>query len=176
GSASDTRVLQDALDHGFNVPPGKFYLVDAGYANTPQFIAPYRGTRYHLQEHGRFQQRPQCYKELFNLRHAQLRNHVERIIGILKARYPILKAATMFDIDTQVDTVVACCVLHNFIRLHNGDMTLPNRATMDVNESNMKDVPDGDVKYKKDVIVFNNLRQAGNEMRDAMAMQMWADY
>ena len=82
----------------------------------------------------------------------------------------------MFDIDTQVDTVVACCVLHNFIRLHNGDMTLPESATMDINESNMKDVPDGDVKYKKDVIVFNNLRQAGNEMRDAMAMHMWADY
>lgn len=176
GSASDARVLQDALDHGFNVPPGNFYLVDAGYANTPQFIAPYRGTRYHLQEQGRVQQRPQCYKELFNLRHAQLRNHVERIIGILKARYPILKAATMFDIDTQVDTVVACCVLHNFIMLHNGDMTLPDRATMDINESNMKDVPDGDAKYKKDVILFNNLRQAGNEMRDAMAMQMWADY
>ena len=40
----------------------------------------------------------------------------------------------------------------------------------------MKDVSDGDVKYKKDVIVFNNLRQAGNVMWDAMAMQMWADY
>uniref|UniRef100_A0A8I7BC18 DDE Tnp4 domain-containing protein n=2 Tax=Hordeum vulgare subsp. vulgare TaxID=112509 RepID=A0A8I7BC18_HORVV len=177
GSASsDARVLQDALDHGFNVPPGNFYLVDAGYANTPQFIAPYQGTRYHLRKQGRVHQRPQCYKELFNLRHAQLRDHVERIIGILKARYPILKAATMFDIDTQVDIVVACCVLHNFIRLHNGDMTLPDRATTDTNESTMKDVPGGDAKYKKDVILFNNLRQAGNEMRDAMAMQMWADY
>jgi hypothetical protein len=35
GSASDARVLHDALNHGFSVPPGKFYLVDAGYANTP---------------------------------------------------------------------------------------------------------------------------------------------
>jgi hypothetical protein len=35
GSALDARVLQDALNHGFEVPPGKFYLVDAGYANTP---------------------------------------------------------------------------------------------------------------------------------------------
>ena len=94
----------------------------------------------------------------------------------MKARYPILKTATIFDFDTQVDTVVACCVLHNFIRLHNGEMTLPDRATMDINESNMHDVPDGDAKYKKDVMIFNNLRQSGNEMRDAMAMQMWADY
>nr|DAD43516.1 TPA_asm: hypothetical protein HUJ06_001746 [Nelumbo nucifera] len=29
---------------------GKYYLVDAGYRNMPSFIAPYRGTRYHLNE------------------------------------------------------------------------------------------------------------------------------
>jgi hypothetical protein len=44
------RVLQDALEHNFYVPEGKFYLVGAGYANTPNFIAPYRNVRYHLQE------------------------------------------------------------------------------------------------------------------------------
>jgi len=56
------------------MPPGKFYLVDAGYANTPQFLTPYRGTRYHLQEQGRAGQKPQNPKEIFNLWHAQLRN------------------------------------------------------------------------------------------------------
>ena len=91
GSASDARVLHDALNHGFEVPPGKFFLVDAGYANTTQFLAPYRGTRYHLQEQGRANQKPRDYKELFNLRHAQLRNHIERAIGILKMRFPILR-------------------------------------------------------------------------------------
>ena len=48
GSASDARILQDALNHGFQVPHGKFHLVDASYANTSQFLAPYRGTRYHI--------------------------------------------------------------------------------------------------------------------------------
>lgn len=72
GSASDARVLQDALNHGFQVPHGKYYLVDAGYANTPQFLAPYRGTRYHLQEQAQVRQRPRNRRELFNLRHAQL--------------------------------------------------------------------------------------------------------
>ena len=175
GSASDARVLQDALNHGFSVPPGKFYLVDAGYANTPQFLAPYRGTRYHLQEQGRAQQKPQSYQELFNLRHAQLRNHIERIIGILKKRYDILKAATSYDINTQVDISMACCMLHNFIRLHNGDMTLPERCTEDIDESNMEAVPDGDTQYNVDVPAFNSMRQAGNAMRDAMAKAMWAD-
>lgn len=50
GSASDAGVLRSARNKGFNVPVGKFYLVDAGYANTPSFIAPYRGVRYHLSE------------------------------------------------------------------------------------------------------------------------------
>ena len=86
GSASDARVLQDALNNGFSVPLDKFYLVDAGYANTLEFLAPYRGIRYHLQEQGRAGQNLQNHKELFNLRHAQLQNHIERIIGILKMR------------------------------------------------------------------------------------------
>jgi hypothetical protein len=72
GSASDARVLQESLNHGFSVPPGKFYVVDAGYANTPKFLAPYCGTRYHLHEQGRAAQKPQNYKELFNLQHTQL--------------------------------------------------------------------------------------------------------
>ena len=58
GSASDARVLHDALNHGFEVPHGKFFLVDAGYANTTQFLAPYRGTKYHLKEQGRAKQKP----------------------------------------------------------------------------------------------------------------------
>jgi hypothetical protein len=55
GLATDARVLQSALNRGFKVPEGKFYLVDGGYTNTTSFLAPYRGVRYHLKEfaHGR---------------------------------------------------------------------------------------------------------------------------
>ena len=151
-------------------------LVDAGYANTPQFLAPYRGTRYHLQEQGRARQKPQNHKEIFNLRHAQLRNHIERIIGILIMRYPMLKAASLYDIDTQVDIAVACCVTHNFIRLHNGDMSLAHDVAEDINQNNMQVVPEGDDQYNNDVPAFNNLWQAGNDMRDQIAKIMWEDY
>ena len=101
GSATDSLVLQDALQNNFYVPERKFYLVDAGYANTPNFIAPYRNVRYHLQEQGRSNQRPQTPQELFNLRHAQLRNHVERIIGVVKMPFQILKCASHHLIDSQ---------------------------------------------------------------------------
>ena len=91
-------------------------------------------------------------------------------------RYPILKAASLYDIDTQVDISVACCVTHNFIRLYNGDMSLAHGVNEDINQSNMQDVPEGDDQYNNDVPAFNNLRQAGNDMRDEIANRMWHDY
>ncbi|KAM3255872.1 hypothetical protein ACQJBY_048816 [Aegilops geniculata] len=176
GSASDARVLQDALNHGFQVPPGKFYLVDAGYANTPQFLAPYRGTRYHLQEQGRVRQRPRNYKELFNLRHAQLRNHIERTIGILKMRFPILRVASHYSVTKQIDISVASCVLHNFISLHNGDLSWPENTAVEIDREQFVHVPSGDHKYHNDIHAFNYSREAGNQKREDIAQQMWAQY
>ncbi|RZB75482.1 hypothetical protein D0Y65_034087 [Glycine soja] len=78
GSAGDSRVLRDALrrQNKLEIPTGKYFLVDAGYTNGPGFLAPYRGTRYHLNEW--IGNTPQSYKELFNLRHASARNAIER--------------------------------------------------------------------------------------------------
>jgi hypothetical protein len=91
GAATDSRVLRSAMSKGFQVPPGKFYLVDGGYANTPSFLAPYRGVRYHLKEFGSGRRRPQNSKELFNHRHALLRNHVKRALGCLRSASPFSK-------------------------------------------------------------------------------------
>ncbi|WOK93464.1 hypothetical protein Cni_G02162 [Canna indica] len=54
GSASDSRILRDALNrrNGLKVLIGNYYLVDAGYTNGEEFLAPYRSTRYHLSEWG----------------------------------------------------------------------------------------------------------------------------
>ena len=62
GSATDARVLSSTMLNGFKVLDGKFYLVDGGYANTPSFLAPYRGVRYHLKEFGHGRHRPQNHK------------------------------------------------------------------------------------------------------------------
>ncbi|RZB52018.1 hypothetical protein D0Y65_048442 [Glycine soja] len=78
GSAGDSQVLRDALhrQNKLEIPTGKYFLVDAGYTNGPGFLAPYRGTRYHLNEW--IGNTPQSYKELFNLGHASARNAIER--------------------------------------------------------------------------------------------------
>ncbi|KAJ1690003.1 hypothetical protein LUZ63_014158 [Rhynchospora breviuscula] len=42
GSTHVNLILQRAVEDGFIVPPGRYYLVDGGYANTRQFLSPYR--------------------------------------------------------------------------------------------------------------------------------------
>ena len=114
GSATDARVLSSAILRGFKVPDGKFYLVDGGYANTQFFLAPYRGVRYHLKEFGHGHHRPQNYMELFNNRHAVMRNHMERVLGVLKKRFSILKVGTFHKIWNQVKIPAATAVfLHH---------------------------------------------------------------
>ena len=50
GSASYPRILRDALwrPNGLKTPRNKFLLVDLGFTNGEGFLAPYKGTRYHL--------------------------------------------------------------------------------------------------------------------------------
>ncbi|XP_048591692.1 putative nuclease HARBI1 [Brassica napus] len=103
-SAHDAKILQDALTRSSNrlkVPEGKFYLVNCGYANRRNFLAPYRSTRYHLQDFRGQGKDPVNQNELFNHRHSSLRNVIERIFGIFKSRFLIFKCAPPFTYKTQ---------------------------------------------------------------------------
>ena len=105
GSAADAGVLKDAIfRNGFNIPQGKYYLGDAGYGLSRSCLVPYRGVRYHLHEWALGNSRPQNSKELFNLRHAQLRNVIERIFGVMKKRFPILNKSMEYPMHRQVET------------------------------------------------------------------------
>jgi hypothetical protein len=167
GSASDAGVLRSALDRGFHVPEGKFYLVDGGYANTPSFIAPYRGVRYHLSEF-RSRRSYANYKELFNHRHAILRNHIERAIGVLKKRFPILKVGTFYPIQSHVKIPAATTVFHNIIKQHNGQEGWLDHLPSNIEPSQYVNVPEGEVNYPT-----GSESVDGNILRDDIAMQMW---
>jgi len=94
GSVHDMRPFNDALTTYANVfphpPAGKFYLVDSGYRNQIGYLAPYKGTKYHLQEY-RNAAPPQGMEETFNYAHSSLRNVVERSIGVLKMKWRMIK-------------------------------------------------------------------------------------
>jgi DDE superfamily endonuclease len=117
GSANDQRVLQDAMDRGgFEAPYSKYFLGDAGYVNKGTILTPFRNVKYHLKEQLGSEDPPENPKELWNLRHASLRNVIERIFGVLKKRFPILDTSRRFPLATQFRLVHALCAVHNFIR------------------------------------------------------------
>uniref|UniRef100_A0ACD6ARA7 Uncharacterized protein n=1 Tax=Avena sativa TaxID=4498 RepID=A0ACD6ARA7_AVESA len=96
-----------------------------------------------LKEFGRGRRAPQNYKELFNLRHAILRNHIERALGVLKKRFPILKVGTHHTLENQVKLPAAAAILHNIIRLHKGDEGWLDNQTELIPPANFVDLPDG---------------------------------
>ncbi|KAK2653387.1 hypothetical protein Ddye_013243 [Dipteronia dyeriana] len=80
GSVHDSKLLIDALTRmrtALKVLQGKYFLVDCGFPNICQFLAPFRGVRHHLQEFGGQGRDPANEVELFNLCHASLRNVIE---------------------------------------------------------------------------------------------------
>jgi hypothetical protein len=56
-SANDALVFHDAHTTNFAVPPGRYYLADAGYPLCPQLMVPFRGIHYHLPQWERAQLR-----------------------------------------------------------------------------------------------------------------------
>ena len=64
--------------------------------------------------HGRHQ--PTTPKELYNMRHSSARNVIERCFGILKARWGVLRDNSYYPVTIKNRIIMACCLLHNFIR------------------------------------------------------------
>jgi DDE superfamily endonuclease len=183
GSASDSLVYQDAKATDFEIPGGKYYLADAGYPNSDTLLTPYRAVRYHLKEWGSSAQRcdrsiffylcinvcrPQNHQELFNLRHAQLRNVIERIFGVLKKRFKVLLVAQEYSFATQAKVIPALAVLHNFIIINDpGEISLDEIEP----EANLDDT-----RSSEQPVVQNEERARAAARRDSIAMAMWEDY
>jgi len=119
GAVHDMRVFTDAMTrysaHFPHPPPGKFYVVDAGYPNRPGYHSPYRSTRYHV-EHWQNNPPPQGMQETFNHAHFQVRNVIERPFRVLKMKWRMLLNMPKFPHGKQTRIIVACMALHNFIR------------------------------------------------------------
>ncbi|XP_071676988.1 uncharacterized protein [Lolium perenne] len=115
-STHDASILADSLSRpdGLQIPDGKFYLGDVGYACRPRILHPFRKTRYHLNEFSA-KHRPINARELFNIRHSSLRVTIERSFAALKNRFKVLGQKPFQTFDTQVNLILACCILHNWI-------------------------------------------------------------
>ncbi|XP_047311257.1 uncharacterized protein LOC124914701 [Impatiens glandulifera] len=174
GSAPDSRILRAVLtdpDQKFPpVPEGKYYLVDSGYANMEGFIAPFPGTRCHLGEYRGATQLPRNPKELFNHRHASLRNAIQKSFEVLKTRFPIIKVASQYSFQTQRDIIIAACVIHNHIRREE-----PNDWLFAaVEENGVDDLADLDEQL--DMVPQSPMEESAMAFRDSVATAMWNDF
>lgn len=92
-------------------------MVDSGYPNRIGYLAPFKGSTYHIPEFRlRNGRPPQGKYEMFNYLHSSLRNVIERSFGVLKQKWRILKEMPSFPTRTQKHIIMACMALHNFIR------------------------------------------------------------
>ena len=165
GSAPDQRVLEDSYNKSFHIPANKFILADAAFTLCPSVLTPYRGVRYHLKEWAKGNRKPANARELFNLRHASLRNLAERVLGITKEKFPILATMMEFKFQTQRDIVLCCLLLHNFIRKTNiYDEGFDYQETEDEEEEEEENLAADEAVV--DGVLF----------RDNIANEMWDQY
>ncbi|CAK5266818.1 unnamed protein product [Mycena citricolor] len=189
GSAADSAIYAYARDHDFAVPAGMYFLADAGFPLCDVLMTPYHyhAVRYHLREWGTAGQRPQNREELFNLRHAQARNVVERIFGILKRRWMVFQRAPEYPIEMQAKLVPAIAALHNFIRIHEplDDFSAPqqpaassvplSRSTSSI-DSFMQDEPRDILPEELGMEISAAECRRAELRRDTIAQKMWEDY
>lgn len=97
--------------------------MDAGYTNGEGFLAPFRGQRYHLNDWSE-RHRPTTNEEFFNMKHSSARNVIERLFGLIKNRWAILRSPSYYPMKIQNRIIVACCLLHSFIKQEMGDYQL----------------------------------------------------
>ena len=190
GSAADSRVLTEILrnpDDPFVAPlPPKYYVVDSGYSNTQGFWALFRGQRYHIQQFRNGGQ-PTGPQELFNYYHSSLRNCIERCFGVLKARFKILKHMTNYWMPRQNIIPIACCVIHNLIKMHARDDPLFRQYEVDLpvediegegEQEGQQEQQHGMDAQEAETSEMDG-RQQRNYMvdfRDHLANQMWDSY
>ena len=106
--------------------------MDSGYPNRIGYLAPFKGSTYHIQEFRlRNGRAPQGKNEVFNFLHSSLRNVIERAFGVLKQKWRILKGIPSFPTRTQKHIILAYMALHNFIRDTNLEDKLFDRCDGD---------------------------------------------
>ena len=114
-------------------------------------------------------------KELFNLRHAQARNVIERIFGVLKQRFRILLLPPRYPLDFQPRIPVALCALQNFIqKIDKNEGAIPNdpfQATHAYASDNSNDHDSG--------LIADDDEEGNSEVKSRrmnIANEMWKSY
>ena len=93
-------------------------------------MSEWRGGRY-----------PRTEQEFFNMKHAAARNIIERCFGLLKLRWGILRSPSYYSVRTHNRIIIACCLLHNFIRMEHEIYHFEDELSESDNDDDMENHP-----------------------------------
>jgi hypothetical protein len=109
---------------------------------------------------GQANQRPSSKEELFNLRHSSLRNVIERVFGVLKQRFPVLREMVPYPFEMQVQFVISILTIHNFIKIKQKEFNIDEYFQWEDNQL-LQDP--------------NNRAADGDALRDDSTAASWRD-
>ncbi|GJU98350.1 ALP1-like protein [Tanacetum coccineum] len=116
-----------------------YYLCDVGYTNSEGLLTPYHGQR----------------------------NCIERCFGLIKARWAILRDVSYHPLDSMPRIIIACCLMHNFIRTTMHEDPLDNEVVI----NHMQHANDHD-----NVISTIETSQGWSKSRDNLANEMFNEW
>ena len=122
-----------------------------------------------------YSNRPQNKEELFNLRHAQLRNVIECIFGVLKREFKMAAEPCEYPIKIQCLIPLGLSLVHNFLRDHD-----PDRYRAEAQVS-LRDEPSFTPHGDEEPSLGARPQRAdedgrAEERRTRIAEQMWTSY
>ncbi|SRR6266576_3813981 len=132
---------------------------------------------------------PKNAQELFNLWHAQARNVIERIFGVLKRHFRILLLSPEYNMEIQACIPAALAAIHNFIRINDSEdvkLTLP--VSVEAENHRFGGVAAGDDELGRDLpraarggepddnAPLPAEGSTATERRDQIAQAMWVQY
>ncbi|XP_050518088.1 putative nuclease HARBI1 [Diabrotica virgifera virgifera] len=112
GSVHDTTIFNDShirADFENGVYGNDFLLGDSGYPCRTYLLTPFLQPRTNGEE-------------AYNRAQVATRNPIERCFGVLKRRFPCLSMGLQVNLDTAMNIVVACAVLHNIALNYNDNI------------------------------------------------------
>ena len=112
---------------------------------------------------------PKNEREVFNLRHSSLRTTIERGFGVLKKCFQVLDTKPFWSFETQVEVVLACCVIYNHIMgVDSTDYIMEATMNQVVSSSGELEICSCQDSTKES--------RVWNVKKDKICQTMWSDY
>ncbi|KAL8492831.1 hypothetical protein ACS0TY_024143 [Phlomoides rotata] len=106
------------------------------------------------------------------MKHTRARNVIERTFSLLKMRWGILRSPSWYLVKTANKIIMACCLLHNYIRTET--VVDPLELELDEYMSNCPNV--GEADNKIEIVDSLDVTPEWTTWRDTMAENMFNEW